>query len=425
VSGEGGFLAGAERIGRRLCRDAVWDGDRPGWLGWAMEPRGGQWVTAMRAAGTSLYDGVAGIGLFLARLAKRSGDEIVAATAEAALWRALEDVDKLVDEREYGFYSGLTGVAVAAIEGGAALSRSDLAARGREALKASAGLAPRADRIDIVNGSAGALAAFLAYSARKGDGFERAAIQHGEALLKAATSNDDALSWDTVGRSGEPHLLGLGHGASGVAYALGCLGAATGRTEFLTSARKAMAYERRFFRSAEGNWPDLRAMSKPPGGGEPPCMIAWCHGAVGIGFARSALLSRLGEHDEIEREADAAVATTAMSLSSGRGMGNYSLCHGDGGNADFLLFAAQALRRPALRRQAEAALARGLERYEKDDLPWPCGVPGAGETPSLMLGLAGIGYVLLRLDDPVATPTVLLPGAFAVSPSTPPRRTGS
>jgi lantibiotic modifying enzyme len=64
------FLDAAERIGRRLCRDALWSDGRCTWLGWAMESRSGQWVTAFRAMATNLYDGTSGIGLFLARLAQ-------------------------------------------------------------------------------------------------------------------------------------------------------------------------------------------------------------------------------------------------------------------------------------------------------------------------------------------------------------------
>ena len=49
-----------------------------------MEPHGGQWVCVYRAMGSLVYDGSAGIGLYLARLARVSGDAIIRATAEAA-----------------------------------------------------------------------------------------------------------------------------------------------------------------------------------------------------------------------------------------------------------------------------------------------------------------------------------------------------
>ena len=51
---------------------------------------------------------------------------------------------------------------------------------------------------------------------------------------------------------------------------------------------------------------------------------------------------------------------------------------------------------------------KGMEIYEKNRLPWPCGVPGGGDTPNLLLGLAGIGYFYLRLHDPATVPSVLL-----------------
>ncbi len=40
---------------------------------------------------------------------------------------------------------------------------------------------------------------------------------------------------------------------------------------------------------------------------------------------------------------------------------------------------------------------------------------GAGETPNLLLGLAGIGYFLVWLHDSKAIPTVLMPAAPAAA----------
>jgi len=144
-------------------------------------------------------------------------------------------------------------------------------------------------------------------------------------------------------------------------------------------------------------------------------MVAWCHGAPGIGMARLGLHRLLPEEPEVLNEANIAVQTTAATLiPTPRGAGNFSLCHGDGGNADLLIMASDVLARPELRGQAEAAGIRAFEQFEDQGLPWPCGVPGAGETPNLLLGLAGIGYFLLRLYDAEANPTVLLPGSHAV-----------
>ena len=49
-----------------------------------------------------------------------------------------------------------------------------------------------------------------------------------------------------------------------------------------------------------------------------------------------------------------------------------------------------------------ALVQRGIEQG------WVCGTPSPAETPGLMIGLAGIGYNLLRFADPAAVPSLLL-----------------
>src|SRR5262249_43666243 len=93
---------------------------------------------------------------------------------------------------------------------------------------------------------------------------------------------------------------------------------------------------------------------------------------------------------------------------------NHSLCHGDLGNLDFLVEAGDVLP-PDLRVRADqisAALANRISRKG-----WLCGNPLLVESPGLMTGLAGIGYELLRLAEPVRVPSVLLlappPGRYS------------
>ena len=59
-------------------------------------------------------------------------------------------------------------------------------------------------------------------------------------------------------------------------------------------------------------------------------------------------------------------------------------------------------------RLAEQVGLAGVEQYRKSLSPWPCGVPQGGETPGLLLGLAGIGHFYLRLHDPAGVPPVLI-----------------
>lgn len=410
------FLEAAGRIGRRLCRDAVWADGRCNWLGWAMEARAGQWVTAYRAMGSLVYDGTAGIGLFLARLAHLTGDPIIRVTAEAALAQALTAVDPLRAANEYGFYSGLSGIAWCCTQAGMLLGHDELVARGRAAMLHAARIAPHPQRLDVINGSAGLIPALLRCAEQgRHDELADSAVRHGEHLVNMRTPTDQGWSWDTLGMPNERHLLGFAHGASGIACALAMLGAASGTPTFLDAAREALRYERAHFRAAEGNWPDLRSFVQPGPTGEPPCMLAWCHGAPGIGFARLLLQRLLPDEPAVTKEAEIALRTTAATLGeTAPGIGNFSLCHGDGGNADLLVLAASLLDRQELRQIAEAVGNRALDRFEDAGMPWPCGIPNAGETPNLLLGLAGIGYFFLRLYDSLQTATVLLPAAHPV-----------
>jgi class II lanthipeptide synthase len=315
---------------------------------------------------------------------------------------------------DYGFYAGLSGIAQCCVEAGTALQRDDLTAPGRAAWLACAKLPPLPQRLDIINGSAGLIPALIEAAQRfRLHQCVEAAVRHGDHLVRLASRTDRGWSWDTLGAPNEPHLLGFAHGVSGIAYALGILSAATGCRDFLDAAREGLRYERAYSRASEGNWPDLRSFVQPGPTGEAPCMLAWCHGAPGIGFARLALHRLLPDDVPILAEAETAVRTTAAMLGQASpGTGNFSLCHGDGGNADLLLLAADVLSRPDLRREAENVGTRALDRFEDTRSPWPCGVPGAGESPNLLLGVAGIGYFLLRLYDSENVRSALLPAAI-------------
>jgi lantibiotic biosynthesis protein len=123
------------------------------------------------------------------------------------------------------------------------------------------------------------------------------------------------------------------------------------------------------------------------------------------------------ESDDIKREAEAAIrATTRVLTHPAYGLqSDFTLCHGRGGNAELLIYAGEVLGDNAFQACAEAFGQQGIESFSREKLPWPCGVPGGGETPNLMLGLAGIGYFYLRLFDPIAVPSILIVCPPAVS----------
>jgi len=397
------FLATADAIGAKLCRDSIWARDRCNWISPSMEFVEGTWRPVHRASGGALYNGTSGIALFLQRLFDLTGVREYRRCANASLHQALAYGCEMPASSRAGFYSGLSGIAYTAFE----LGRTDTAV---ELLKRLLPDEVDAHDLDVITGSAGAVPLFLLLHSRCGEDFLMdLAVRHGDHLVQSARRDGEAWSWNTLRAASGQDLTGFSHGTSGIAWALSELFARTGVPLYRTAALGGFAYERRCFSPLHANWPDFRtANERNPPGGDPSYAIAWCHGAPGIGLARLRAIEILHE-DWCREEAEIALRTTALYLSEAAlGNQNYSLCHGIGGNAGLPLLAARVLHDEKLRLIAERAGWYGMETYHKRRVPWPCGVGGAGEAPNLMLGLAGIGYFYLQLYDPVRNPSVLL-----------------
>jgi len=363
------YIEIAERIGARLCRDALWYNGR---CNWTSDYQDGEGI-AHGALGPDLYDGTSGIALFLSRLASLTGERIFRVTAEAALRQALDRMPI----PGCGFYDGGLSVMYAAAE---IRGDFDQAAVLHQA-------EPDPSRLDVIDGSAGAIAVLLKFRLLE------AASRHGDLLLAQASRAEDGWSWKTI--RAHRNLTGFSHGAAGIAWALLELYRATGECRFREGALEAFRYERSCFSSAERNWPDYRGETA-----EYP--VLWCHGATGIGFSRLRGFEILRD-EELLAEARIALATVREHSAS---LSNFSLCHGQAGNADLLIYAHEALGEAL--DGAERIAQEGYDRYEKRRIPWPCGLPGGNETPGLMLGLAGIGHFYLRLADPAQIRSVLL-----------------
>jgi lantibiotic modifying enzyme len=406
------FLETADRIGRRLCRDAVWSGNACNWLGWALEVVGPTWTPVYRAQSSAIYDGTAGIALFLARLYQFTGDAQQRTAALGALNRSFSALPEIGDPLRHSVYSGAAGIAYAAIEIGEALGDERIVSSGLRELRDPRNVQPNETYVDIIGGCAGAIQMLIDIGRRyRVNEFLEVAAAHGKVLLKTAVKSDAGWSWDTLPGSGEKHLLGYGHGAGGIGGALIELWKATGDAEYSNAGLQAFRYERSFFSAEQHNWPDLRSMA-PLGITSPQAVyaMAWCHGAPGIGLSRLRAHELLANDPEVLRDLNEALHCTAAACSSVSfpASGNMSLCHGLGGNSDLLLAAADSLDRSDLRQIAEAVGRQAIAQIQVSELPWPCGVNGGGETPNLMLGLSGIGHFYLRLYDSARVPSILL-----------------
>ncbi len=399
------FLDSAARIARRLCRDALWSGQQCNWLGWAVDVFGRNWSLVYKAQSPNLYDGTAGIALFLARIYRATGERIFADTAIGALNHSFAALPSFPEEVRHSVYSGALGIAWTAVAAGRALDNEAMVQRGLREAAALGRVTDKTAWLDVLGGSAGAIQALLELE------LPDLARAHGELILRAAVRSREGWSWDTMPGQSKQNLCGYGHGAGGIGCALLELWSSTGEKRYRQAALEAFRYEASHFNQEQRNWPDLREMSGyGPASDQPVFGMAWCHGAPGIGLSRLRAHQLLPADTTIAGDLEHALATTTAACrqwipAPGSGL---SLCHGLGGNADLLILAAETLGRPDLRQVAEDAASTAIRQIEPNDMPWPCGVNGGGESPNLMLGLAGIGHFFLRLHDSAATPSLLL-----------------
>ena len=397
----------AARIADHLCDTAFRHGDRCTWMGMTQDTEDGsdQVDFTYGTLGPDPYGGSSGVALFLTEACRRTGDRRWRDTALAGIAHAMDRLDTIQPQARAGFYTGHVGVAYAAARIGRSLERADLEAQAIAVLERLGGAADDAVVVDLLSGGTGAIAPLLALAVQ----LDRPALcdlamRLGRRTIATAIRSDDGWSWPVSAGAIEAArpLTGLAHGAAGIGWSLLELGNATDSDEMTEAAHRAFRYENRWFRPAEDNWPDFREED----GEDAPTCVAWCHGAPGIGLTRLRAVE-LG-FDAYRADAEAAMRTTRSSLADRDSWidGDFSLCHGHSGLGEVLRYASRVLGRPELAELVSEAAAAGAARFADEPASWPCGVR-RGSNPSLMIGLAGIGYFFLGLADP-ALPSVLL-----------------
>lgn len=384
------LIGAACTIGDRLIALARNNDDQ--WVGLALDADE-RW--AIRPLGLNLYDGLPGIALFLAQLGDTANESRYTAMAASTLATIRQQL-ATNPPTQIGAFTGWGGLIYTWTRLGRLWQQPALLSEAEGMVEQVAALLDQDGVYDLIGGAAGAIGALLALNLEHpNERTLRVAIACGDWLLEHAQTMESGLGWPVLaGTTHFPPLTGFAHGGAGFAWALGRLAAASQEPRFRMAAQAALAYERRYFVAAAGNWADLRHAQDTT----PRVMTAWCHGAPGIGMARLGLLPELADQ-VIHAEIETSIRTTlADSFGS-----SHSLCHGDLGNLDLLLQA--QLYGIELGQQIATRVAALLAHGEQAG--WHCATPLQVETPDLMLGLAGIGYGLLRLAAPTRVPSVL------------------
>lgn len=420
------WLQAALEIGRELARTAQRDGRQVRWLGDDLDgdqPSNARLVR--REVGDGLYSGRAGIGWFLAQLGAYSGETQLSRTGLAALSGAVAAPGASLNPRDLSLYTGAAGAALAALQ---VAQRERLPALRKRAIFLTERVAasilrheeqPASDLIDGLAGVVVALAA--AHRLAPAPIFVAACDRACEQLLQRRQPAVVGSCWlDPHGQAeaghAAPGLCGLAHGASGIAWALHEGARLTGRQAYAVARDEALTYERGWFDAQSCNWPDLRGTSASEP--RPPLMTAWCHGALGIGALRWHLYEETRDPSLLAEASACIQAARALTVAARRQLGqgqltDATLCHGLGGAVELLLFAYEVT---GLEEHLRAARSTGqlcLDIQRTNQGRWTVGVPGGSDVPGLMVGLAGIGAMMLRLHEPSALASPLLPGRLA------------
>lgn len=393
-------LALADRVGAGIADCAL--AHPEGGVSW-LTCEAGRECYGIRPAGLGLYDGAAGIALFLAALAHHRGNTTARELALAALatprrmitgWRAS---DPLPGETEA---QGVGGLLYALVRCAEWLAQPTLLEVAVQAVAAITPARIAADRcFDAIHGTAGLIPGLLAVYRATGEPAALArAVDCGRHLIQhRQPAPTGGQAWPTLhGRM----LTGFAHGAAGIAHQLFRLADAGGGDCFVAAAREAIAYEQSRFDPTAGNWPDLRADPNGP----PAFGTSWCHGAPGIVLAHAA-----GRRDSASATDWPQLAASLEITLQSNPDGIDSLCCGAAGRIDILLQLAGWLERPDLLAGARRLAATDLlGKSAAGDWRYLWQLPRGVFHPTLFQGAAGIGYTLLRLALPGKLPSLLL-----------------
>lgn len=303
-------------LAHRLTREAVIDGRRATWL---VPQAARRW----RSTGPDVYGGSPGSILVLAHACRLSEDPSMIRVMRAA---AADVADRARDLPGRGFHDGPAGTAAVLAEAATISGDPMVAERAREILAlACAGWDRATPEWDVLSGHAGFALGVIAASRLLGQAPPIRAADALQALTAAAVGPDGFTAWPTVLPSGRRvELTGVAHGASGAALALATGNRLWPNEEWARTVRSALAFEDRHRRADTGGWIDRRR----PGRRE---MVAWCHGAAGIGMVAALLNSPPGSAPELAERLQVAAARIRSTPAADNP--DNCLCHGAIGNA--------------------------------------------------------------------------------------------
>ncbi|MBG0964204.1 type 2 lanthipeptide synthetase LanM family protein [Bacillus sp. SRB1LM] len=326
-----------------------------------------------------LYNGSLGIVLFLGILAKETNDEKYKKYAVAGL-NYIENKLAHTKLQSTSAFSGYSSLSYVYAYLGKIWSDQKLINQSREYInKIDSLLIKNETTYDFVGGLSGSLLVLV----RLYEEFNFTELKPicdliAQKLLNQASNQ---IKTNTL-------LTGLAHGASGYAWPLLEYAYKMDQNHLLNDILAILNYENSKVNDNQDNWLDLRENESF----DAPAF--WCHGAGGIGISRL-MMSQIIENTNINDDLQKCINVL---MTKGFGTSN-TLCHGDFGNLDFLLTYAQVTKNNEYIKISRE-IGRHVLKQKEENGQWNLDQHGDVNILGFMIGISGIGFELLRLNNP-------------------------
>ncbi len=378
-----------EGLAHEICVRATRGNDGSvNWMGTVIGRKG----TSLGPLGFDLYGGLPGMMVSLAAYKAAEKADIVSVNNEVAdlLERCIRSVLRGADAdgrdaRTNGAYSGPASRVFAWLLVHRILGDDQVleyAMRAANELRASL---PSTEGSDVMSGLAGAMAALVnVHEFVRDDVLLRDAIGVANTLEGLAVdAGDGTVYWHTDGHD----RSGFAHGATGIGWALNRLAVATSEDKWRDLAKRALAFD-------EPTRLGERGTTEYP---SPRLSNTWCYGASGVGLAHADLATATGGVGyHVAQAAAATEKVLAAPLT-----GSHSLCHGD-------LSCAELVYQRVDDRGTRQSYANSIYRDLSERGPH-VGETNDAYTPSLMDGIGGVMYQLIRLTVGDGVPSIFVP----------------
>ncbi|MGF0107494.1 type 2 lanthipeptide synthetase LanM family protein [Staphylococcus hominis] len=346
---------------------------------------------AFSITGHGLYDGNPGICLlftYLYKLTKKNKYKEVAYKSLEPIKASLKDI---YNEKNFsiGPFMGLSGYIYVCDHMSYVFSDDSLLEESIFYSKILTNFIKQDKLLDIIGGSSGALMVVInLYKRTKLPSLLETINTLTEHILSNINYNNEDIYWPII-TSGKSYI-GFSHGTAGIISSLSFYYAYIHQDErILNIIKRGIRTENKQYNENTCNW-----FSDHTNG----YTITWCHGASGILLSRCLIKNNIINKINVNND----ISHAFKALSSRNFTNNYSLCHGELGNLDILLYIKENINEYDKKEEIIKEIEKSTLNIQKNINK----IRGDVNTIGLMGGITGLAYGLLRIIDPKKIPSV-------------------